>query len=78
MSKQVAEKLRALFNMLEMTHDDEIDCTAVYDVMDEVAELANSGKEIAEIMPEIDDHLMRCKTCKEELTILQNIIREVA
>ena len=40
--------------MLEMTEEHEIDCTAVYDVMDEVAELANSGKAIAEIMPEID------------------------
>ena len=78
MSKQVAEKLRALFNMLEMTEEHEIDCTAVYDVMDEVAELANSGKEIAEIMPEIDAHLMKCKACREEFEILQNIIREVA
>lgn len=76
MSKQVAEKLKMLFQMLEMTRDDEVDCTAVYDVMDEVAELASSGKDIANLMPEIDDHLQRCKACKEELGILQTIVAE--
>jgi predicted anti-sigma-YlaC factor YlaD len=57
------------------TRPDEIGCDECFEELDLFVEMKLAGKNAAEAMPLVQDHLERCRDCREEfeglLTALQ-------
>jgi len=52
------------------TRPDEIDCDACLAELDRFVDLTLAGKDAAEALPLVADHLARCKDCREEFEAL--------
>lgn len=52
------------------THPDELDCDACFMELDLFAETHLVGKNAAEALPLVEEHLNRCKDCREEFEAL--------
>ena len=52
------------------TRPDEIGCDDCFEQLDRFAELHLAGKDAAEAMPLVQDHLTRCRDCREEFEAL--------
>ena len=74
MSKEIVQRIQKLIKMVEMTKENEPDCSQVYELMDEVAELTAQGVDLSVVMPEIHHHLETCGCCHGEFTVLKSII----
>ncbi len=61
--------------MLSATQENECDCNAVYEVMDEIVEAMESGLDLTESMPEIYRHLEMCPCCHLEVEALKKILQ---
>lgn len=59
------------------TREDEIGCNECFDQLDEFIELKLKGKSPEEAMPLVQDHLKRCKDCREEYEALLEALRNV-
>jgi hypothetical protein len=59
------------------TRDDEIDCTECFEQVDQFVEMKLAGKNAAEAMPLVQDHLDRCGNCREEFEALLAALRAV-
>lgn len=74
--------LKKIFRAVLSTREDEISCDSCYHQIDEFVEMKLSGKSPEEAMPLVEDHLKRCKDCREEyealLVALQNLQGEKA
>jgi hypothetical protein len=70
MTKLNAKTLKRLIYGALNTQPDEIGCDDCFDVLDRYAELHLQGKDVAEAMPLVHDHLRRCKACREEFEAL--------
>jgi hypothetical protein len=57
------------------TRDDEIDCTECFEQVDQFVEMKLAGKNAAEAMPLVQDHLDRCGNCQEEFEALLAALR---
>ena len=57
---------------------DEIGCDECFEQLDWFAELVLAGKSAAEAMPLVQDHLDRCRDCREEFEALLAALREIA
>jgi hypothetical protein len=57
------------------TRDDEIDCTECFEQVDRFVEMQLAGKNAAEAMPLVQDHLDRCGYCREEFEALLEALR---
>lgn len=62
---------------VRMTRPDEIGCDECFDKLDRYAELTLAGRDAAEAIPLVADHLEKCGDCREEfealLTALEGI-----
>lgn len=69
--------LKSIFRAILGTRDDEIPCGECDRKIDEFVEMKLKGKSPEEAMPLVQDHLERCKECREEyealLEALQNL-----
>lgn len=70
-----SEALEKMLRGLEQTRDVEVTCDEVLAVLDQVAEAALRGEEVARLMPLIQHHLETCSDCREELEGLLRILR---
>lgn len=52
------------------TRPDEIGCAECFEQMDRFVEVTLAGKNAAEAMPLVQDHLARCRDCHEEFEAL--------
>lgn len=52
------------------TRPDEIGCAECFEQMDQFVEINLAGKDPAEAMPLVQDHLNRCSDCREEFEAL--------
>jgi hypothetical protein len=52
------------------TRPDEIGCAECFEQMDQFVEIRLVGKNAAEAMPLVQDHLDRCRDCREEFEAL--------
>ena len=52
------------------TRSDEIDCGKCFDELDRFADLVLAGKNAAEALPMVQDHLEHCPGCREEFEAL--------
>jgi len=69
-AKLEAQKLRGLVRSIMTARPDEIGCEECYEALDRFVEMKLAGKDAAEAMPLVQDHLERCYGCKEEFEAL--------
>jgi hypothetical protein len=70
--------LKEMARGIATTQPDEIGCAECFDQMDEFVELSLAGKNAAQAMPLVEDHLNRCGDCREEFEALLAALRVVA
>ncbi len=59
------------------TRPDEIGCDECLAQMDRFVEMKLDGKDPAEAMPLVQDHLDRCRDCREEFEALLTALRHI-
>jgi len=69
------EQLAQMARMVAATRPNEIGCDECYQQLDQFAELHLAGKNAAEAMPLVQDHLERCRDCREEFEALLAALR---
>jgi hypothetical protein len=57
------------------TRPDEIGCDDCFEELDRFVEMILAGKDAAEAMPLVQDHLERCRGCREEFEALLTVLR---
>ena len=70
--------LRKMVKAVAVTKPYEIGCDECFKEMDQFVELELQGKNAAEAMPLVQDHLDRCGGCREEFEALLDCLRETA
>ena len=56
--------------MLDITHDDELSCGEVHELLDQYVELKLCGEDVDALMPLMKHHLEMCRECFEEYEAL--------
>lgn len=67
--------LKRMVRAVAATKVEEIDCEECFEQVDEFVEMELQGKNAAEAMPLVQDHLNRCNGCREEFEALLDCIR---
>jgi len=70
-----SETIRKLMSSIQSTRDQELTCGHCYDELDQFIEMKLAGKDPAEAMPLVKEHLDRCKDCREEYEVLLEVIK---
>ena len=60
------------------TRPDEIGCDECFEQLDRFVEMRLAGKNAAEAMPLVQDHLERCRDCREEFEALLTALHALA
>ena len=71
-------RLNWLLKSVFTERPDEISCQECFEVVDTFAELKLAGRNAAEAMPLVQDHLDRCPPCREEFEALLDALRTVS
>lgn len=67
--------IQQMVQMVAATRPDEIGCDECFEQLDRFAEDVLAGKNAAEAMPLVQDHLDRCGDCREEFEALLAALR---
>jgi predicted anti-sigma-YlaC factor YlaD len=67
--------LKKLVHGIMTTRPDEIDCDECFEQLDRFTEEVLAGKDAAEAMPLVQDHLDHCKCCRQEFEALLDALR---
>jgi hypothetical protein len=67
--------LKKIVRGILTARQDEIACDECFEHLDRFAEEVLTGKDPAEVMPLVQDHLERCGCCREEFEALLNALR---
>lgn len=78
MAKLEAQKLKMLVRAIVTTRPDEIGCDECFEQLDRFVEMELAGRNAAEAMPLVEDHLGRCRDCREEFEALLGALRAMA
>jgi len=70
--------LKRIVRSVLATRPDEIGCDDCFEQLDRFVELKLAGKNAAEAMPLVQDHLDRCPDCREEFEALLAVLRYMA
>jgi hypothetical protein len=70
--------LKGLVRGIMTACPDEIGCDECFDKLDRFVEMELNGKDAAEAMPLVQDHLTRCRDCHEEFEALMVALRALA
>ena len=62
--------LKEMARGIATTRPDEIGCAECFEQMDQFVDLTLAGKDAAQAMPLVQDHLNRCGDCREEFEAL--------
>lgn len=73
-----SEMMQKMMAMLSNTQDVELTCDDVFALLDQFAELAAQGEDVAQLMPLVKQHLDMCEDCREEYKVLESIVHNVA
>ena len=68
---------RMVYDVLT-TRPDEIGCDECFEQLDRYIEMTLAGKNVAEAMPLVEDHLGRCQDCREEFEALLAVLGALA
>lgn len=77
MARIKAQTLKELLHRVLATRPDEIGCETCYDSLDRFVELELEGKDAAEALPLVRDHLELCKGCGEEYAALLAALKDL-
>jgi hypothetical protein len=72
------DMLKEMARGIATTRPDEIDCDECFEQMDQFVEITLAGKNAADAMPLVQDHLHRCGDCREEFEALLAALRSVS
>ena len=74
------ERLNRLLNAIFTVHegDEQIDCEMCCQEFSCLVELVNSGANIGDLLPAVEEHLRCCPDCNEEFQALTAIMRAEA
>lgn len=72
------DTLKRIVRDIMTTRPDEIGCDECFEELDRFVELELAGKNAAEALPLIQDHLDRCGDCHEEFEALLAALRAIA
>jgi hypothetical protein len=72
-----SRKIKQLVRNILSTRPDEIGCDKCLEQLDRFVEMELAGKNAAEVMPLVQDHLERCRDCREEFEALLKALRYV-
>lgn len=64
-----------VLRMAQMTDETELSCDEVLALLDQYAERALRGEDVAQLMPLVQRHLDRCGDCMQEYQALLRILR---
>jgi hypothetical protein len=70
--------LKGMVRNVLTTREDEIGCEECFEEIDRFVEITLAGKDAAEAMPLVQDHLTRCRDCREEFEALLRALRDLA
>lgn len=73
-----AATLKKTISMAFKTLPEEIGCDDCWEQLDRFVDLKLAGKSPAEAMPLIQQHLDRCKNCREEFELLLEAVRTLS
>ena len=65
-----------LLRILSLTHERELTCTEVQDLLDVYVDLEMAGESPQTLMPMVSQHLRICPECREEHDALLKILSE--
>lgn len=68
-------KLRGLVQVIANTRADEIGCDDCFAQLDTFVEMVLAGKNAAEALPLVQEHLLHCHDCREEFEALLDALR---
>jgi hypothetical protein len=71
------DELNKLMQVVEATHEDEIDCDECLEQVDRFVEMKLAGLDAEEAMPLVQDHLEKCEDCREEFEALLVTIQSI-
>ena len=70
--------LKQMVLAVARTRPNEIGCDECFEQVDQFVELKLQGKDAAEAMPLVQEHLDRCGGCREEFEALLDCLRATA
>jgi hypothetical protein len=70
--------LKRMVQNVLTTRPDEIGCGECFEQLDRFIEMKLAGKNVAEAMPLVQDHLDRCRDCREEFEALLIALQALA
>jgi predicted anti-sigma-YlaC factor YlaD len=73
--KLSSETIQKMMSSIRSTREEELDCDHCFDELDRFIELKLSGKNAAEAMPLVQEHLDRCPPCREEYEALLEALK---
>jgi len=76
--KLSSETIQKLMHAVKSTRDEELDCDHCYDELHRFIEIKLSGKNAAEAMPLVQEHLDRCPPCREEYEVLLEALKALS
>jgi len=75
--KLSSEIIQKMMEAVKMTREHELDCGHCYDELDQFVELELSGKNAADVMPLVQEHLDLCGACREEYQALLDALKAI-
>jgi hypothetical protein len=69
------EKLKTMVRGVARTQEIEYSCDDAYRLLDEFTEAVVQGKNVARLMPLVQQHLDLCPDCREEFEALLRVVR---
>ena len=72
------QALKEMARGIMTTRPDEIGCAECFEQMDRFVEMELAGKNAAQAMPLVRDHLDRCGNCREEFEALLAALKAIA
>lgn len=76
--KLSSETIRNMMKAVKSTRNKELDCGHCNDELDHFIEMKLSGMKTSEAMPLVQQHLDRCKACREEYEVLLKALEALA
>lgn len=73
-----ADKLKQIVRVIATTEDDEIGCDECFHELDRFVEMELAGKNAAEAMPLVQEHLNRCENCRQEYEALLDALKAIS
>lgn len=75
--KLEAGQVKKLVRQILTTIPNEIDCDGCLDVLDRFVEMTLEGRDAAEALPLVQQHLQQCDCCQDEFLALLSVLRNL-